>query len=77
MSENRPLDIVHKSLDKEVIVILKDGRTIKGTLIGYDTDLNLSIGNAEVSSGDTKKMLGTVVIRKNNVRSFSPQDMLQ
>lgn len=76
MDVSRPLDIVHKSLNKQVEITLKDGRCLKGELLGYDTDLNLSLGNAEMVSEKVTKKLGTVVIRKNNVRDFTPMERL-
>jgi small nuclear ribonucleoprotein (snRNP)-like protein len=76
MSENKPFDIVHGSLNKKVEIKLKDGRFVRGTLIGYDTDLNFSLDDAEIVGDEMKKKLGTVVIRKNNVVNFSPQDTL-
>ena len=76
MDASKPFDIVHGSLNKRVEIKLKDGRFVKGILIGYDTDLNLSIDDAEIVSDEIKKKLGTVVIRKNNVVNFAPQDTL-
>lgn len=76
MDEYKPFDMVHKSLNKTVVVALKDGRFLKGRLIGYDTELNLSMDNAEIYNDEMKKKLGVVVIRKNNVLSFTPGDTL-
>jgi len=76
MDENKPFDIIHKSLNKTVIIALKDGRFLKGRLIGYDAELNLSMDNAEIFNDEMKKKLGVVVIRKNNVISFTPRDTL-
>ncbi|HDM22970.1 MAG: small nuclear ribonucleoprotein [Methanomicrobia archaeon] len=76
MDENKPFDIVHRSLNKNVLIALKDGRFLRGKLIGYDTELNLSLEDAELFSDEIKKKLGVVVIRKNNVLSFTEEDTL-
>jgi len=76
MDEYKPFDMIHKSLNKTVVIALKDGRFLKGRLIGYDTELNLSMDNAEIFNDEMKKKLGVVVIRKNNVISFTPGDTL-
>jgi small nuclear ribonucleoprotein (snRNP)-like protein len=68
----KPLDLIHKNLDSEVSITLKDGRQIRGTLIGYDTDFNLALDNAEIYDEDGKRGLGKIVLRNNNVASISP-----
>jgi len=68
----KPLDLIHKNLESEVDIVLKDGRRIRGTLIGYDTDFNLALDNAEIYDEDSKRGLGKIVLRNNNVASISP-----
>lgn len=70
---NRPLDILNKSLGKPVIIKLKGERSFRGTLDGYDIHMNLVLDEAEeLSSGDSVKKLGTVVVRGDNVVYISP-----
>lgn len=71
MSE-KPLDLIHGNLDKQVLVQLKDGREILGILAGYDLDFNLTIDKATISGEGEKKGLGKIVLRHNNVISIKP-----
>ncbi len=43
----RPLDILNESLNGPVIVKLKDGRTFRGELLGYDIHMNLVLDDTE------------------------------
>ena len=71
MSE-KPLDIIHGTLDKEISIQLKDGREIVGILKGYDLDFNLTIDKATIMGEGSKKGLGKIVLRHNNVTSLKP-----
>ncbi|WP_048148882.1 LSM domain-containing protein [Palaeococcus ferrophilus] len=69
----RPLDVIHKSLEKDVLVVLKRGLEVRGTLKGYDIHLNLVLANAQVlDNGEVVKSYGRVVIRGDNVLAISP-----
>lgn len=68
----KPLDLIHGTLDKEIAVQLKDGREIVGILRGYDLDFNLTIDKAVISGEGGKKGLGKIVLRHNNVSSVKP-----
>ncbi|MFQ6087581.1 MAG: LSM domain-containing protein [Candidatus Methanofastidiosia archaeon] len=68
----KPLDLIHKSLETKVSVILKDGREVRGKLIGYDTEFNISLSGAEIYDEESKRRLGKVVIRHNNLYSITP-----
>ncbi len=72
----RPLDVIHKSLDKDVLVLLKRGAEFRGKLIGYDIHLNVVLADAElVQEGETIKKYGKIVIRGDNVLAISPVEM--
>jgi small nuclear ribonucleoprotein len=43
----RPLDILNESLNRPVIVKLKDGREFRGELQGYDIHMNLVLDDTE------------------------------
>ncbi|MCK4247932.1 MAG: small nuclear ribonucleoprotein, partial [Methanomicrobia archaeon] len=43
----KPLDIIHKSIDGVVLIELKGGREFRGTLKGYDIHMNLVLKDAE------------------------------
>lgn len=68
----KPLDLIHGNLDKEISIQLKDGREIVGVLRGYDLDLNLTIDRAIILEEEGKKGLGKIVLRHNNVTSIEP-----
>jgi small nuclear ribonucleoprotein len=58
----RPLDILNESLNGPVIVKLKDGRTFRGELLGYDIHMNLVLDETEeIEDGEAARKLGTVV----------------
>ncbi len=69
----KPLDVVHRSLESQVIVGLKDGKEYRGILKGYDIHLNLVLQNAEeLKDGSPVRKLGLIVIRGDNIVYISP-----
>lgn len=69
----RPLDVIHKSLEKDVLVILKRGLEVRGKLKGYDIHLNIVLADAQfVENGEIVKNYGRIVIRGDNVLAISP-----
>ena len=43
----KPLDIIHKSIEEAVLIELKGGREFRGILKGYDIHMNLVLKDAE------------------------------
>ena len=71
---DKPLKILHSSLNKRVIVELRGGRGYHGTLDGYDVPhMNLVLKNAEenIDGKETVKH-GTVIVRGDNIIYVSP-----
>ena len=66
-----PLDVLQKSVNQQLTLLLKDGRTIHGKLQGYDEYMNLVLGDVEEIKDDTKRRLGIIILRGNNVVSIS------
>ncbi len=66
-----PLDVLQKSLNQNLSLLLKDGRTLEGKLSGYDEYMNMVLTDAEEAVGETKRRLGTIILRGNNVVSIS------
>ncbi|HEB37737.1 MAG TPA: RNA-binding protein [Thermoplasmatales archaeon] len=66
-----PLDVLEKSVNQRLILLLKDGRTLEGKLSGYDEYMNLVLEDTEETVNDTKRKIGTVILRGNNVVSIS------
>jgi small nuclear ribonucleoprotein (snRNP)-like protein len=69
----RPLDVLHKTLESPVIVGLKGNREYRGKLKGYDIHMNIVLENAEeLSDGEATRKLGKVIIRGDSVIFISP-----
>lgn len=66
------IDLLSESIGKSVLVRLKGGRELRGTLKGYDYHLNLVLENAEETKGSKTRQLGTIVIRGDNIVLISP-----
>lgn len=59
-------------LESNVLVKLKGGRLIKGTLKSYDQHLNLILADAEELDDGNARPLGTILVRGDNVVLISP-----
>ena len=71
MSLELAIKMLRKSLNKSVIVKVKGGRLIRGSLIGFDEHLNLVLKEAEFIHGETEQ-IGNIVLRGDNVILISP-----
>jgi small nuclear ribonucleoprotein len=67
-----PLNVLERSLNKRVSLLLKDGRTLVGRLAGYDEYMNMVLEDTEETIGDQVRRIGTVVLRGNNVVTIVP-----
>lgn len=72
MTENRPMDLLARSLNSQVLVKLKGDRELRGRLRGYDQHLNLILDDAEDLTEQPHQELGTVILRGDNVIFLSP-----
>ena len=66
-----PLDVLEKSVNQKVSLLLKDGRHIEGKLLGFDEYMNLVLDEVEESKDEIKKRLGRIILRGSNVVSVS------
>jgi len=73
MSVDMAVKVLDESINKVVLVKLKGGKTIRGSLLGFDQHMNLLLDQSEEipSEGDSKS-LGQIVIRGDNVVMISP-----
>jgi small nuclear ribonucleoprotein len=73
MSEFGATEILTESLGSFVLVKLKGGREVRGTMKSFDQHLNLVLENAEELIADKEaKKLGTIIVRGDNVVIVSP-----
>lgn len=68
-----PLDVLEDHVDRELFLRLKDGRTLEGTLTGFDQYMNLVLEDVEESHEGSQRRLGKVVLRGNNIVSVMPK----
>jgi len=68
-----PINVLERSMDRRITLLLKDSRVLEGKLVGYDDYMNLVMDDTEETNGEQTRRLGTVVLRGNNVVSISPK----
>lgn len=70
----KPLKILHASLNNRVMVELRGGRAYHGKLDGYDVPhMNLVLKNAdEIINGQATTKHNTVILRGDNIIYISP-----
>ena len=70
----KPLKILHASLNNRVMVELRGGRGYHGTLDGYDVPhMNLVLKNAEeMEKGESTGKHNTIIVRGDNIIYVSP-----
>jgi len=66
-----PTDLLENSINKEVSLLLKDGRVLTGRLTGYDQYMNLVVEGTREEKEGSERRLGFVVIRGNNIVSIA------
>jgi len=69
----KPSNLLNASLGEKVEILLKDGREITGTLIGFDDHMNLVLEDTEEETQDRKRRIGTIILRGNNVVTLNPK----
>jgi small nuclear ribonucleoprotein len=68
-----PLNVLEKSLNKRISLILKDNRILDGRLMGFDDYMNMVLEDTEETLGEQVRRIGTVVLRGNNVVTIMPK----
>ena len=66
-----PAELLEKSLNRKVSLLLKDNSILEGTLSGFDDYMNMVLEDTEERRDDVVRRLGQVVLRGNNVVSIS------
>lgn len=67
-----PMKLLEENVNKKVVLLLKDNRSLEGILSGYDEHMNMVLEEVEESSTDSKRRLGTVVVRGSNIVRIAP-----
>jgi len=70
----KPFDLIHKNLNRQTYIYLRDGRLLTGKMIGYDKELNISL--SDVYNEKNEKIYDKLVIRRNNILSIGNDDEL-
>lgn len=69
----KPLKLLHASLNARVIVELRNGVEYQGTLDGYDVPhMNLVLKNADEIIAEQKKKHDRIIVRGDNIIYISP-----
>ncbi len=66
-----PLDLLEVSINRDISLLLKDGRILNGKLVGYDQHMNLVLDDAREEKEGEEKRLGRVVVRGSNIISIA------
>jgi small nuclear ribonucleoprotein len=69
---DRPIDALDRAKGKKVMVKLKNGEEITGTLKALDLHLNLWLDEAETHRNENTIRLGTVLVRGDTIVYASP-----
>jgi len=73
MEDSRPLDALNKARNSRVLLELKNGKQLIGTLRAFDIHINTVLEDAEErEGGETKRKLGTVFVRGDTIILLSP-----
>ena len=65
--------VLDESLGRVVLIKMKGGKVIRGTLLGFDQHMNLLLEESEeILEEDKTNNLGTIVVRGDNVVIISP-----
>lgn len=66
-------EVLERNLGKTVLIKLRGGRTMRGTLEGFDQHVNLVLKDAEnISDPENVESIGTIILRGDNVIMISP-----
>lgn len=73
MSVDMAVKVLDESINQIVLIKLKGGKTIRGSLLGFDQHMNLLLESSEeIPIDGNSKNLGTIVVRGDNVVMISP-----
>lgn len=59
----KPLDTLNSMLDNQVLVKLKNGMEVRGTLKAFDIHINIVLEDAEYDEDEVTKKIGRLFVR--------------
>ena len=68
-----PLNVLEKTINQKLSLLLKDGRVLEGKLVGFDDYMNMVLEDTDEFREEGQRRLGTVILRGNNIISISPK----
>ncbi len=69
----KPLEMLQQHLHQRVLVELRGGRSVRGTLDAFDQHLNVVLSQAEEVDGEvTTQKPGMTLLRGDNIVFISP-----
>ncbi|MFX0099913.1 MAG: LSM domain-containing protein [Candidatus Hodarchaeota archaeon] len=73
----KPLDVLQRSLESEIVIRLKDGTEYVGLLVETDNYMNLILKDAkEMHDGELVARFGEIFIRGNNILFIKPNNAI-
>jgi len=66
--------LMNNSRNKSVFLRLRNNKTIKGSLVDFDVQMNLTLVDAEDVSEEKTQKLGKILLRGDNVLVISLPD---
>jgi small nuclear ribonucleoprotein len=67
MSEDRPIDVLNNSKGKCILVKLKNGIEISGTLRAHDLHLNMWLEDVEMTKDEEKMSFKNMLVRGDTI----------
>lgn len=70
----RPLDLLHESKGRKVLVYCKEDKVFSGKLLAFDIHINLALDNVKElnEKGEVLKSFGVSFIRGDTIKFISP-----
>jgi len=64
---DRPIDMLNQSKGKRILVKLKSGEEITGTLVALDLHINMWLENAEIIKENTRTKVSNIFVRGDTI----------